>query len=466
MRPRRAPRPRRARRGVVARAGASLGWVLALGGLVPAASAEDAPPSGFPTWAEVEAAKGSAEATRIHVERITALLGTVETAAADASQSAVGAAAAYAQAEATVRDQQAVVEALANERGHRVQEREAGRKAAGRLAATAYKGGSTAGSLDVLALVGDDDGLTRLGTLEFLTGRAAGALAGYHAAVNTAAAAEDQSRAAEQELSRLSAEARDRLATAQAAQQQAQEAVARAQDQAGTLRAQLAALDATAAAAESGYREGQEASAAYAAAQEAKRRAAEDAAARTAQSASGAAAEGIGDGGPGQGTQQRPDTSPAQDVQQSPQAQNPESERPVPHVPQSPAPAPAPSPPAPALPPAPPAVSPGVGGVVNDPAGAKSYAAGQLPAYGWDGGEYACLVWLWNRESNWLTDATNPYSGAYGIPQALPPSKYATAGSDWLTNYRTQVSWGLGYIRSRYGSPCAAWAHSESRGWY
>nr|WP_175637411.1 lytic transglycosylase domain-containing protein [Sinomonas mesophila] len=439
--------------------GAVLGWSLALGMLVPAASAEDAPPSGFPTWAEVEAAKGSADATRAQVERITGLLRSVETAAAEASQAAVGAAAAHAKAEQAVREQQAIVEPLAREREQRVGEREAGRRAAGRIASTAYKGGSTAGALDALAVLGDPDGLSRLGTLEILGNRAAHTLAAYHAAANTASAAEGQSRAAEEELSRLSAEASERLAAAQSAQRNAQDAVARTEGQAATLRAQLAELDATAAAVEAGHREGQDALAAYAAVQEAKRRAAEEAAARAAAEAQTGSAAPPAHGTPGAAGAGPAPGAPAQ----APPVQAPEPNVPAP---QEPAPAPTP-PPVPAPPPLPPpAASPGVGGVVNDPAGAKAYAAAQLPAYGWGGGEYACLVSLWTRESKWLTDATNPYSGAYGIPQALPPSKYATAGPDWLTNYRTQITWGLGYIRSRYGSPCAAWAHSESRGWY
>ncbi|WP_449372387.1 aggregation-promoting factor C-terminal-like domain-containing protein [Arthrobacter psychrolactophilus] len=74
---------------------------------------------------------------------------------------------------------------------------------------------------------------------------------------------------------------------------------------------------------------------------------------------------------------------------------------------------------------------------------------------------------LWERESNWRTNATNPSSGAYGIAQSLPASRYGETGAnDWLTNYRTQVDWGLGYIKERYGSPCGAWAHSEAIGWY
>ena len=89
-----------------------------------------------------------------------------------------------------------------------------------------------------------------------------------------------------------------------------------------------------------------------------------------------------------------------------------------------------------------------------------------MSGYGWGSGEFRCLVDLWNRESNWLTSAMNPYSGAYGIPQSLPGDKMAAAGSDWRTNYRTQIHWGLSYISQRYKAPCGAWAHSELKGWY
>jgi murein DD-endopeptidase MepM/ murein hydrolase activator NlpD len=87
---------------------------------------------------------------------------------------------------------------------------------------------------------------------------------------------------------------------------------------------------------------------------------------------------------------------------------------------------------------------------------------------GWDPGEFTCLVTLWHRESGWSWSATNPSSGAYGIPQSLPGWKMASAGSDWLTNPATQISWGLGYIEDRYGSPCRAYEAFLSRSphWY
>jgi hypothetical protein len=98
-----------------------------------------------------------------------------------------------------------------------------------------------------------------------------------------------------------------------------------------------------------------------------------------------------------------------------------------------------------------------------DPGSAQAYA---LTALGGDQTQFACLVALWNKESHWNVYAYNASSGAYGIPQALPGSKMASAGPDWQDNAQTQVDWGLGYIDGRYGNPCGAWSHSESTGWY
>jgi hypothetical protein len=77
-----------------------------------------------------------------------------------------------------------------------------------------------------------------------------------------------------------------------------------------------------------------------------------------------------------------------------------------------------------------------------------------------------CLDKLFTKESHWNPLARNASSGAYGIPQALPGSKMATAGADWQTSVATQVKWGISYIRNRYKTPCGAWAHSQSSGWY
>ncbi|GAA1099919.1 lytic transglycosylase domain-containing protein [Nocardiopsis composta] len=97
----------------------------------------------------------------------------------------------------------------------------------------------------------------------------------------------------------------------------------------------------------------------------------------------------------------------------------------------------------------------------------KSIAKAMLGDYGWGEDQFSgCLEPLWEKESNWNHQAKNPSSGAYGIPQSLPGSKMASAGSDWETNPATQIKWGLGYIEDRYGSPCEAWSHSQANGWY
>lgn len=101
-----------------------------------------------------------------------------------------------------------------------------------------------------------------------------------------------------------------------------------------------------------------------------------------------------------------------------------------------------------------------------EPGSAKAYAAQQVANKGWGTDQYDCLVALWQKESGWNHYALNKSSGAYGIPQSLPGSKMASAGADWETNYETQINWGLGYISGRYGTPCAAWGHSQSTGWY
>jgi hypothetical protein len=80
--------------------------------------------------------------------------------------------------------------------------------------------------------------------------------------------------------------------------------------------------------------------------------------------------------------------------------------------------------------------------------------------------QFRSLRMLWNRESSWNVHASDPYSGAYGIPQAVPGSKMASAGRDWRNSARTQIRWGMRYIRSRYGTPRRAWAHECATGWY
>jgi hypothetical protein len=104
---------------------------------------------------------------------------------------------------------------------------------------------------------------------------------------------------------------------------------------------------------------------------------------------------------------------------------------------------------------------------VAAPSGSPEQVAEQmLSQFGWSSSQFSCLQPLWEHESGWNLTAENPTSGAYGIPQSLPGSQMSSAGADWQTDAATQIRWGLTYIHGRYGSPCGAWSHEISVGWY
>jgi hypothetical protein len=96
----------------------------------------------------------------------------------------------------------------------------------------------------------------------------------------------------------------------------------------------------------------------------------------------------------------------------------------------------------------------------------EQIARAMLHRFGWGQGQFRYLNLLWSRESSWRVHAYNLYSGAYGIPQAVPGSKMSAAGPHWQTSARTQIRWGLEYISERYGSPRGAWDHELATGWY
>ena len=96
----------------------------------------------------------------------------------------------------------------------------------------------------------------------------------------------------------------------------------------------------------------------------------------------------------------------------------------------------------------------------------QQIAEAMLGSFGWSSSQFSCLEPLWAHESGWSVSAYNPGSGAFGIPQALPGSRMASAGPDWQTDAATQIKWGLEYIKGTYGSPCGAWTHEEATGWY
>jgi hypothetical protein len=99
-------------------------------------------------------------------------------------------------------------------------------------------------------------------------------------------------------------------------------------------------------------------------------------------------------------------------------------------------------------------------------AAAQRYARSRLGAYGWGAAQMAPLIALWNQESGWNRLARNASSGAYGIPQALPPGKMGAAANPPTSSMAAQVNWGLSYIKGRYGSPAGAEAHERAFNWY
>lgn len=96
----------------------------------------------------------------------------------------------------------------------------------------------------------------------------------------------------------------------------------------------------------------------------------------------------------------------------------------------------------------------------------QSYAHSLVLSYGWSEADYQALVLLVNRESSWNPYAINKKSGACGLFQAYPCSKMAKYGSDYRTNYKVQVAWGMDYIKNRYGTPQKAWSFWQSHHWY
>ncbi|MFE7462717.1 transglycosylase SLT domain-containing protein [Streptomyces sp. NPDC057499] len=108
----------------------------------------------------------------------------------------------------------------------------------------------------------------------------------------------------------------------------------------------------------------------------------------------------------------------------------------------------------------------GVTPAMAAPASVATSAQATAQAMIGDAAQYQCFSNIVQHESGWNHTATNASSGAYGLVQALPASKMASAGADWQTNPTTQIKWGLDYMNSRYGSPCAAWSFWQANSWY
>ncbi|WP_427017005.1 coiled-coil domain-containing protein [Pseudarthrobacter sp. P1] len=412
---------------------------MSLLGALPATADDDAPPSGYPSWADVQSAKTSEASTAAAVERINSLLDGLGAQSAALGDRAVAAGADYARTKAAL-DAAATKEELLNAQVDRANaDVDKLKKQAGVLAAQTYKSGGTGmGLFSGMEALSKDGGLAGLDLLHAV-GEKTSAL--YNQAKASRAVAQSltsQQSAARAERERLAAAAKTSLDSAVSARDAMAAQVAIEQKNSTLLTEQLASLKNTSAAVEQQFRQGQVAQATYVAAQAAKAAAAEKARQEAAAAAAAAAGSGGGNSGGGNsGGSGNGGGSGSTPV--DPGDGYIPVEVLLPNIP---------------------------GNSVNDPAGAKAYANARLSAYGWGADQYPCLVKLWTQESSWLTNATNPSSGAYGIAQALLPSKYGETGPDWLTNYRTQITWGLGYIANRYGSPCSAWDHEVAIGWY
>lgn len=370
--------------------------------LMPSASAAD----DYPTWSEVEAARSSEAATAAEVQRIESALNGLQSRAGALGDQAVTetAHAAQAQTDLTVATtQQTVLTAQADAASARA---DISGEQLGVLGAQLYRSGGSSLAVGALFDSGQADQLLfQLGAMTRLTEQAGRLTELAEAERNTAETLAAQAELKTRERDRLRDEAEAALAATETAQHAADTEVELQRSAGEVLYAQLASLKNSSAEVERQYRTGVTAQQNY---DEQQRQAAVNAAAADA---------------------------PAQPV----------------------------APGAPSVPTVPPIVPPS--GAVIDRAGAKRIAADQVAARGWGDSELTCLVSLWQRESGWRVNAYNTSSGAYGIPQSLPGSKMASAGDDWQTNPATQISWGLGYITSRYGTPCGAWAHSETHNW-
>ena len=370
--------------------------------VVPVVGAAPASATDYPTWQDVQRAKGNEQAKQTEVTRVQAALKSVQADAAAKSQVALDRSAEATQAEADLAQATQTATSL---QAHADQAAETAKRAqtrAGRLAADLYRDGSTDQMTTRIATAGNPDALLyQLGALDQLSTTWAGVLDDASVSAKTASSLHDQAARAEDERASLAAAAEAKAATAKAAQQRADAAVASTESHSDELYEQLATLRDSTAETQRRYEVGQ-AVAAQAAAQAAAAQAA-------AQAAAAAAAAPAPSGGASSGNDY-----------------------------------------------------PSTDGVAVDPAAAQAYARSVLGSYGWGDDQFGCLVSLWTQESGWRANALNASSGAYGIPQALPASKLAAAGADWRTNAQTQVNWGLAYIKSSYGTPCGAWNHEMS----
>ncbi|WP_439694258.1 coiled-coil domain-containing protein [Curtobacterium sp. SP.BCo] len=379
---------------------------VVVGALVaPVVTALPANATEYPSWQDVERAKGNEQSKRAEVSRVQAALRSAQAAAAAKSQAALDASAKADRAEADLASATQAATSLQAQADQAAETAERAQERAGQLAANLYRDGSSNEMTTRIATAKNPDQLLyQLGALDQLSSTWAGVMDDASVAAKTASSLHDQATRAEDERADLATAAETKASAAKSAEAVAQAAVADTQQHSDELYAQLASLKDTTASTEQRYELGQQ----VAAQKAEQQRLREEAAAAAANPVPGSSGSASGSGG-GSGSSY-----------------------------------------------------PSTGGVVVDPAGAQAYARGAIGSYGWGSDQFSCLVSLWTQESGWRANALNASSGAYGIPQSLPADKMAVAGADWRTNAATQINWGLAYIHDAYGSPCGAWNHEMS----
>ncbi|MDP4334188.1 hypothetical protein Q7F20_12485 [Curtobacterium sp. A7_M15] len=381
----------------------SRGWFVAaavvVGALVaPVVTAVPASATEYPSWQDVERAKGNEQTKKAEVARVQAALESAQQAAAVKSQAALVASQRADAAEADLASATQAATSLQTQADQAAETADRAQQRAGQLAANLYRDGTSSQMTTRIATAKDPSQLLyQLGALDQLSSTWAGVMDDASVAAKTASSLHDQAARAEDERAALADAAETKASAAKDAEAAANAAVEDTQQHSDELYAQLASLKDTTAKTEQRYQLGVQV-AAQKAEQQRKREAAAVAAAAT-------AAPSTGGGG---------------------------------------------------------SSYPSTGGVVVDPAGAQAYARSAIGAYGWGSDQFSCLVSLWTQESGWRANALNVSSGAYGIPQSLPAEKMSVAGADWRTNAATQINWGLAYIHDAYGSPCGAWNHEMS----
>ncbi len=380
---------------------------MLIGSLV--APATPASAADYPSWSDVQAAQQNEAATQAMIETLDSALDDAQTQATALSDAALTAATTAEQAR-TDADAAAVrADDLSAQSAAADATLADTRAQLGVLASGLYRTQSDGALLARLLTSAEPETLlSQLGLLDKLTGTWADLFASAQRDAGTAESLRAQAAVAQEAEETAAQTAEQAASDAQAAADAEAAQVASLQSQTTTMYAQLATLKNTTAETEQQYRLGQQVAA----------QAAAQAAAAAAAAASAAASSSSSSSSGSSGSSSTSSTISTY-------------------------------------------------GVVVDPARAKAYARTTMSSrYGWGDDQYQCLVLLWTRESSWRADALNSSSGAYGIPQSLPADKMASAGADWRTNGNTQVDWGLSYIASRYSTPCAAWAHSQSTGWY